>query len=779
MDDTASFCIICGQKNSARKDPADSDFDGFESYSGTVIQKPVKPKRLRRVLIIASCIVLGLVLLCSSIVFAFQLLSKKDPDNGFSAVDRSEVLESDSDEEANDTTVEETSVETSAETTSETTEMVMAEIVFSENSLQLSVGSNTDLYSLLTTNLTSDKIVWTSDRTGEVNVDSTGKIQVLIAGASAIITAQSAAQPDVTASIAVTSLSLEAENFKEEVIALNNGSLAINEISIYSSLYSPAPRDKSFIWDRSIFYSLEDIDKSSITDGVINSYSIEKKQMTNVVSGNLIEYEIYRNPNTNLVNKITSIEHMPDTTLEIVDYYYTDTGKINFIFARNDTVYTPTYASPDKQGQRFYFTSDVMVKWRIVDTAQTLTDYAIGENEKQNTIIKENVQLYDSLSTDLQLQFDAQEYAMLNAAYNTYNVVINAKTNSSITGTVLDAAGIPIAASKISLLSNMYSVDLVETTTDQNGKYQFFVPSDVQTYQVNIQKDGYVTETLYQIEISEQIIDLYQENIRLAVNDGVSHSTQVLVTDALNVSDQTYSDGYNTNMERLSNAKVNFRAGINNRTGTIYSTVQTSTSGIALADLPSGNYTAEIISEGYASSYGTILANTDGTTVQISTTPVLSSDEIRIVLTWDEVPADLDSHLFTPYNEVDETTGYHIWYSNMSDASGNTLDVDDITSYGPETVTISNLSTGSYKYYVADFTNCSLGTTTSQEMSGSNAKVSVYTKTGLIATFYVPGNQPGVIWEVFEIRNMEIVPIQRYYTNIDDKPWWQVDKEEY
>lgn len=770
IDDTASFCIYCGQKNSARKDPADSNSDGYESINGTARQQHAKPKRSWRVPIIVSSIVLGLVLICSSIAFAFHILSEKDPEKGVGAVDRGETAESDSNEDADDTAVEETSAET--------TEMVTDEIRFSESTLLVSVGSNTDLYNLLTTNLTADKIVWTSSRTDEVSVDTVGNIQVLIAGASAIITAQSAAQPDVTASIAITSISLEAENFKKKVIALNNGSSAITNINIYSPLYSPAPRDKSLTWDRSLFYSLEDVDKLSTTDGVIITYSIEKKQMINAVSGNIIEYEIYRNPNTSLVNKITSIEHMTDSTLEIVDYYYTDAGEINFIFVRKDTVYTPTYASPDKQGQRFYFTSDVMVKWRIVDSAQTLTDYAIGENEKQNTVVKENVQLYDSLSTDLQLQYDAQELAMLNAAYNTYNVVINAKTNSSITGTVLDASGIPIASAQVLLLSNMYSIDLVKTTTDENGKYQFYVPSDVQTYQLNIQKDGYVTENLYQIEMSEQIIDLYQESIKLAVNDGASHSTLVLVTDALNVSDQVYSDGYNTNMQRLSNAKVNFRTGINNRTGEIYLSVQTSTSGIALADLPSGNYTAEIITEGYASSYGTILANTDGTIVQISTTPVLSSDEIRIVLTWDEVPADLDSHLFTPYNEVDETTGYHIWYSNMSDASGNSLDVDDITSYGPETITISNLSAGSYKYYVADFTNCSQGTTTSQEMSLSHAKVSVYTNTGLVATFYVPVNQPGVIWEVFEIVNKEIVPIQRYYKNIDDKPWWQRDKEE-
>lgn len=32
----------------------------------------------------------------------------------------------------------------------------------------------------------------------------------------------------------------------------------------------------------------------------------------------------------------------------------------NFTFSRNDSVYTPTYATPAKMGERYYFIGDVM-----------------------------------------------------------------------------------------------------------------------------------------------------------------------------------------------------------------------------------------------------------------------------------------------------------------------------------------------------------------------------------------------------------------------------------
>lgn len=63
----------------------------------------------------------------------------------------------------------------------------------------------------------------------------------------------------------------------------------------------------------------------------------------------------------------------------------------------------------------------------------------------------------------------------------------------------------------------------------------------------------------------------------------------------------------------------------------------------------------------------------------------------RIELTWGEEPRDLDSHLYSP-------NGEHMYYGNKH-ITGADLDVDDVTSYGPENTRISFLVEGDTDHY--------------------------------------------------------------------------------
>ena len=114
---------------------------------------------------------------------------------------------------------------------------------------------------------------------------------------------------------------------------------------------------------------------------------------------------------------------------------------------------------------------------------------------------------------------------------------------------------------------------------------------------------------------------------------------------------------------------------------------------------------------------------------------------IRIVLSWGKDPSDLDSHL--------SSQGEHIFYSNKKGWFSN-LDVDDIDSFGPETVTLKKRKQGKqYIYAVHDFSNKT--NPSSKEMSLSNAKVFVYTGSSLVKTYYIPRNVPGNLWVLFKI----------------------------
>ena len=55
-------------------------------------------------------------------------------------------------------------------------------------------------------------------------------------------------------------------------------------------------------------------------------------------------------------------------------------------------------------------------------------------------------------------------------------------------------------------------------------------------------------------------------------------------------------------------------------------------------------------------------------------------------------------------------------------------------------------------------------------------KVVVYDENGVAAYYTLPYDVNGVIWEVFEIKNGELIPLQKTYSNVTGKKWWTKDK---
>lgn len=130
-------------------------------------------------------------------------------------------------------------------------------------------------------------------------------------------------------------------------------------------------------------------------------------------------------------------------------------------------------------------------------------------------------------------------------------------------------------------------------------------------------------------------------------------------------------------------------------------------------------------------------------------TPILGGEEIRIVLTWGSTPRDLDSHLWGPAGEEEE---FHTLYSSknyvVEGVTFANLDIDDTSSYGPETTTIYHQGNGVYRFLVHDYTNRSH--TESMALANSGAYVRVYrgnSRTPM--TFHVP-YEGGTVWNVFE-----------------------------
>ena len=661
------------------------------------------------------------------------------------------------------------------ESTEITVPKAQPSIGFSTQQVQLNSGN----YLLLSDYLTGDTgeaIAWESSDTSLITVDSSGVVTSDIPGSEAIIEVHFVSDPEVMASIKVVCMSESAQALAMTLSELNSGEDNISTISYDKVYYSPNPHMDTLTWDKSLFYTLEDSMPDSDEDGLINSYLVEKRRMIDSSTGNIIDFEIFRSPMLDIINKITAIEYLSDNTLRITDYYYQDDGRLNFVFTRIDSIYTPTYASPVMAGERYYYSDDVLVKWRQVDEAQLLTDIVIGENEFNNTLGSEPL-LYSMVEPEIRTAYDLKESAILNRAYITYDSVVEVPQKRRIVGYVSDTSGQPIAAATYRLFALDYNrVEVFVGLTDDNGMYSVNVPEGENQYAIIIQKNGYADVMRHHLAQTGLLPDEFQPTIVLSENDGEMKDVCILVVDAVAMSTVLWDDGVQSQMQRISAATIHLRSGMENIDGEILTTLKTDGHGIACASLPAGTYTAEIIAPNRTTLYQTVIASDAVIISRAVMCPIPQPGEIRIVLTWDMVPNDLDAHLFTPYNESDAGTAYHIWFGNREDSSANRLDIDTTAGYGPETITIGALQDGVYKYYVTDYSNSEVNQTTSRELSYSGATVSVYTQAGLAERFYVPVQKNGVIWEVFEIRNKSVIPIQRYYSNIDAKPWWNTDK---
>ncbi len=283
--------------------------------------------------------------------------------------------------------------------------------------------------------------------------------------------------------------------------------------------------------------------------------------------------------------------------------------------------------------------------------------------------------------------------------------------------------------------------------TDESGKFSFNVSKG--TYTLVISADGYRTLTSNQTVGDDEI--KYTEHILLMDNNQSGHgSAGGIVSNAL--------DG-----KGLSDVTIKIRSNWNNTSGEYldFQTRTNSSGRYTIENIPVGYYTVEASRHGYVTGHTNIIVLSDAarSDFDFTITPTLNEDEIRIVLTWGSSPSDLDSHLIgrTPsdgtFNVYYSDKDY--WYDGVEMAN---LDVDDTSSYGPETITILENIYGTYTYAVHNYSNRNLSSSTALSFSG--AVVRVFVGSVQIAEYNVPTDQVGTYWTVFEIAgNGRILPI--------------------
>lgn len=391
-----------------------------------------------------------------------------------------------------------------------------------------------------------------------------------------------------------------------------------------------------------------------------------------------------------------------------------ESDKINDTFVRTDNI-----------NSLFTYDSELEKNVLSFDTLFNGEDFTQFNNKlvgTKITLVFEKNGIEKVLSTDL----------VFTTLSDDTNLVQTNFTGATLKSSVKDAVSSePIANAFVTL-----SPGGLSSYTDENGNYQVSNLA-AGNYTIIISKEGY-GQIEANLTLQEDETKIYE--VSLGIDD--EHS---IINGTANI---TIRDAFNSNI--ITNAYLKIRRGQNNTNGEVIEELTIDSDNTQIELFP-GIYSIEAGANGYTKAYSTltVIGNTIATK-EITISPVLSENQTRIVLSWGETPNDLDSHLVKKTNGIEN---YHISYSNMNpgDADAN-LDVDDTSSYGPETTTINNIdSTAIYTYYIHNYSGGSEST-----LPNSGAKVDVYLG-NTSRTFYIP-NEEGNFWKVFEIVNGNIIP---------------------
>jgi hypothetical protein len=323
----------------------------------------------------------------------------------------------------------------------------------------------------------------------------------------------------------------------------------------------------------------------------------------------------------------------------------------------------------------------------------------------------------------------------------TAQVQVTVSAGGQVTGVVIDGESQqPIANATVSF-SNVGRGELGQVVTGTDGRYTSPELGDILTLDIAVQATGYVSTTAY-------------------LNGGLPGPGQTITIEPIPLVHQSASPGGISGTVR--NARTN--EGIAGANVTVYQgmgvgaiirpAVQQTTSdadgAYAFTGLAAGTYLVVADANTFTSGERTGIAVGNG-----STTPdqdvVLSpsgAQDIRVVLTWGANPSDLDAHLTGPNADPSR---FHVFWDDIGSfdsAPFAGLDVDDVSSFGPETITITRMNSGVYRYSVHDYTDRE--SASSSALGGSGAKVELYFGGQLQQTFFVP-NQAGTLWTVFEL----------------------------
>ena len=302
------------------------------------------------------------------------------------------------------------------------------------------------------------------------------------------------------------------------------------------------------------------------------------------------------------------------------------------------------------------------------------------------------------------------------------------------------------------------------TTSDSNGDY---IKSSLNNgaYTLSYSKDGY--------------LDAIQSATIATTNQTLVAASQTMISTSCTGGDISgiIKDAVTGNA--IQGVSMSIRSGLNVRSGdTISGKTDTTDSNGAytLSSMNPGSYTIQGSKDNWISTYFNVRSCSGRPSKNSNMSEELAPGSMRIVVSW-EGTEDFDSHLEIPCTSgtcsgSDAADKSHLWYGidnstavTYSGVSTNdyhdwgngdyvTLDQDNTdgsastcgTGCGPETITISKIRSGNYRYHVHDFDE---NDDDGNHLKDNETVVQVFYNIDQVLNFDVP-NSAGDLWTVFD-----------------------------
>ena len=492
-------------------------------------------------------------------------------------------------------------------------------------------------------------------------------------------------------------------------------------------LFKPEKRDASLTWKDTIFSKVENV--NSPKDAAVNTFNL-KRVFAELKNHDQAEYSVFTNPDTENVDKITEIVDCGGN-YQIFDYYY-DHGNINYIAQYDMSIIKPVSLTSADIESRFYFNKDVMVRYIYCGDGKA---------------IEYTVQDIDAYSQGTVEQFDYLEKDMLNRAYIVLNLAKSLDEVEIIDGYIMDEFLVPLDDVEVTIYSDSDEKEIANGRTDGDGYYRLSVKTsdDTFTLKANADREVFDGVNAYGITAASGSVRYSVDPIYLSYKtNGAFYNVQILVRDAYDSS------------KGLSGGKIKLRRGISNTEGEVIAVGDLDDTGAILVPMTAGCYTAEVSKGGYETVYFPVNVRVDHQSAIGFAVPDVPQGSYKAVLTWETSPLDLDFKAIS-------SCGMNI-YKPSADSLGAIM---------AEVITIDEVGSDDYKFYVNDYGSISTGDALSYNMTGSKAMVTVYGSEGYIASYHVPVASAGIVWEPFEIFNNKLLPINNYFYSIEDELLWK------